>query len=113
MKEFPVEAIIAPCEPLHPTEDVVSLPPDLVAPGDVIYRAREDFEDVKTGDYLVCEPRHEASTGEFVIAQSGPLVYLGRWWGKHGLREVRGFDQRTLVSNPEILAVVQLIVRPS
>jgi len=113
VKEFPVKGIISPHEPVHPTDDMVTLPPDLLAPGDVIYRAREDFDDVKIGDYLICEPRHDASTGELVIVQSGSLIYLGRWWGKHGLREVRGMDQRTLVSNPVILAVVQLIVRSS
>lgn len=57
------------------------------------------------------EPRTSASTGELVVATRGPDLFLGRWWAKHGLRELRLAADKRVEGEFEIAGAVTVVVR--
>jgi transcriptional regulator with XRE-family HTH domain len=98
------------------------LPPSLVEKGEVVFRARGDKmreQGIEDGDLLVVELRQtgRAATGELVIGKVGDLLYVGRWWQKHGQKAIMtdgpselttgGTSKRTL----KVLAAINAIVR--
>ncbi|HEX9983127.1 MAG TPA: helix-turn-helix domain-containing protein [Thermoanaerobaculia bacterium] len=99
----------------------IILPSSLVEEDEVVYRARgTELQDqgIEDGDILIVEmrPRGRAANGELVLATIGELVYVGRWWQKHGkkalmsngLAEVTvGKTKRSL----KVMAAVNQIIR--
>lgn len=100
------------------------LPPSVVEKGEVIFRARGDKmreQGIEDGDLLVVELRQtgRAATGELVIGKVGELLYVGRWWQKHGQKAIMtdgpselttgGTSKRAL----KVLAAINAIVRPA
>ncbi|HXH40589.1 MAG TPA: helix-turn-helix domain-containing protein [Thermoanaerobaculia bacterium] len=99
------------------------LPPSVVEKGEVVFRARGDKmreQGIEDGDLLVVELRQtgRASSGELVIGKVGDLLYVGRWWQKHGQKALMtdgpselttgGTSKRAL----KVLAAINAIVRP-
>jgi transcriptional regulator with XRE-family HTH domain len=100
------------------------LPSSVVEKGEVVFRARGDKmreQGIEDGDLLVVELRQtgRAATGELVIGKVGELLYVGRWWQKHGQKAIMtdgpselttgGTSKRSL----KVLAAINAIVRPS
>lgn len=97
-------------KPLYPSNAKVVLPSNLIEPSELVYKLRSPVGEIPSGAYLVAEPRDRAHTGELVLARLGDLVYLGRFWGKHGLREIRTEGGTLIVESPAILASINQIV---
>jgi len=100
------------------------LPASVVEKGEVVFRARGDAmrdQGIEDGDLLVVELRQtgRASSGELVIGKVGELLYVGRWWQKHGQKAIMtdgpselttgGTSKRAL----KVLAAINAIVRPT
>jgi HTH-type transcriptional regulator / antitoxin HipB len=103
--------------------ETAPLPPSIVGKGEVVFRARGDKlreQGIEDGDLLVVElrPTGRASSGELVIGKVGDLIYIGRWWQKHGQKAIMtdgpselttgGTSKRAL----KVLAAINAIVRP-
>lgn len=97
------------------TEEVVMLPADRVAPGELVFRLATDLPSagLAAGDLLIVESRAHAATGEFVIATLDQRVFIGRWWTKHGTRRLLDDEFRTITDAPKlvVLGAITLIVR--
>ena len=94
----------------------VFVPPSLVEKGEIVFRARGDNmrdQGIEDGDLLVVElrPRGRAATGELVIGRIGRIVYVGRWWQKHGQKALMsdGFSEVTIGRSARSLKVVAAI----
>jgi transcriptional regulator with XRE-family HTH domain len=102
--------------------ETVPLPPSIVEKGEVIFRVRGDKmndQGIEDGDLLVVElrPTGRAASGELVIGKVGELLYVGRWWQKHGHKAIMtdgpselttgGTSKKTL----KVLAAINAIVR--
>jgi len=102
--------------------ETAPLPPSLVEKGEVVFRARGDKmreQGIDDGDLLVVELRQtgRASSGELVIGKVGELLYVGRWWQKHGQKAIMtdgpsqlttgGTSKRAL----KVLAAINAVVR--
>jgi SOS-response transcriptional repressor LexA len=98
------------------------LPPAIVEKDEVVFRARGDKmreQGIEDGDLLVVElrPTGRAASGELVIGKVGDLLYVGRWWQKHGHKAIMtdgpselttgGTSKRTL----KVLAAINAVVR--
>jgi hypothetical protein len=67
---------------------------------------------IEKGDLLIAEMREDAASGELVVMCVGDNVFVGRYWKKHGRRDVTGeSDQTVIASNGNIIAAINLIVR--
>jgi transcriptional regulator with XRE-family HTH domain len=82
-------------EPLRAAADDVHIliPATAIDPGELLYRVIGSTLgewNIDDGDLLVVEPRPggRAANGEFVLAQIGGRVVVGRWWTKGGTRQV-------------------------
>lgn len=104
------------------TGESAPLPPSMVEKGEVVFRARGDKmreQGIEDGDLLIVElrPAGRAASGELVIGKVGDLLYVGRWWQKHGQKAIMtdgpselttgGTSKRTL----KVLAAINAIVR--
>jgi phage repressor protein C with HTH and peptisase S24 domain len=92
----------------------VELPTALVDPHDVLYRVIDGSlgpMGANPGDLLIVEPKETASTGELVLAEKRGKVYVGRYWAKHGRRDVVGDGDDVIVRAAKIVGAVTLIVR--
>lgn len=109
MKEFELAGEIEHGVALFVAADPVSLPPELVDEHELVYRIRS-APGFSEGDLLVVEPRNHASTGELVLAMRGPRVFVGRWWAKHGLRQlhVEGGD---ILEGCEVAGAINQVAR--
>jgi transcriptional regulator with XRE-family HTH domain len=102
--------------------ETAPLPPSLVDKGEVVFRARGEKmreQGIDDGDLLVVELRQtgRASSGELVIGKVGELLYIGRWWQKHGQKAIMidgpsqlatgGTSKRAL----KVLAAINAVVR--
>lgn len=94
----------------------IALPKSVVEKGEIVFRARGDNmrdQGIEDGDLLVVEtrPRGRASTGELVIGRIGRLVYVGRWWQKHGQKALlsNGLSEVTVGRTARALRVVAAI----
>jgi SOS-response transcriptional repressor LexA len=97
-------------------KEKIALPKSLVEQGEIIFRARGDAmrdQGIEDGDLLVVEtrPRGRASTGELVIGRIGRLVFVGRWWQKHGQKALlsNGLSEVTVGRSARSLRVVAAI----
>lgn len=101
--------------PLQPSSVRVDIPESLIEKGEEVYRVADNSLDgfgTNAGDLLVVEPKSSANTAELVLVRKGGNVYVGRWWAKHGRRDV--LDERNaevIVTRPTILGSINLIVR--
>jgi hypothetical protein len=88
------------------------LPSHLLEVDELVFRYRGSLPSlgIASGDLLIVEPRNKAATGELVLARCGENAFIGRWWAKHGLRELREPETK---GDLRIKGVVNLIVRPA
>ncbi len=101
----------------------VTMPKSLVEEGEIVFRARGDGmrdQNIEDGDLLVVElrPRGRAATGELVIGKIGNVVYVGRWWQKHGQKALmtNGLSEVTVgrsTRSLKVVAAINQIVRGS
>ena len=105
------------------SDETVLLPASLIEHGEIVLRARGDKlgdHNIEDGDLLVIELRQKgrAANGELVIGKVGNIVWIGRWWQKHGrkalmangLSEVMvGAAKRSL----KVMAAINQIIRPT
>jgi hypothetical protein len=96
--------------PLRLSGAVARIPPEAIDEHEIVYRVRRAPE-MEKGDLLIIEPRNSAFTGELVLAFRGSNLFLGHWWAKHGLRELR-IENETLTGELTIAGAVTVIVRP-
>jgi transcriptional regulator with XRE-family HTH domain len=102
--------------------ETAPIPPALVEKGEVVFRARGDKlreQGIDDGDLIVVELRQtgRAASGELVIGKVGELLYVGRWWQKHGQKAIMtdgpsqlttgGTSKRAL----KVLAAINAVVR--
>jgi hypothetical protein len=98
-------------KPLIPAELVVTLPADLIEPDtEVVYRFLTACGEILAGTYAIAELRTCAHSGELIVAREDEAIYVGRWWAKHGVAELRDNAGNTLLSNPVILASINYII---
>jgi HTH-type transcriptional regulator / antitoxin HipB len=97
-------------------KEKVHVPRNLVESGEIVFRARGDAmrdQGIDDGDLLVVElrPRGRAATGELVIGRIGKLVFVGRWWQKHGQKALmsNGLSEVTVGRSGRSLRVVAAI----
>ena len=97
-------------------KETIVMPRNLVEESEIVFRARgDDMRDhgIEDGDLLVVEvrPRGRASTGELVIGKIGRLVFVGRWWQKHGQKALmtNGLSEVTVGRSARSLKVVAAI----
>jgi SOS-response transcriptional repressor LexA len=100
---------------LLPSVGKITLPTVTVEEYERVYRAADaslaEF-DVSEGDLLIVEPKRRATTGEFVIAALAEQMYVGRWWAKHGRRDVMAADgQHVIARGATVIGAINLIVR--
>jgi len=98
------------------TREMISLPRSVVEKGEIVFRARGDNmrdQGIEDGDLLVVELRQRgrAATGELVIGRIGRLVFVGRWWQKHGQKALlsNGLSEVTVGRSARSLRVVAAI----
>ncbi len=97
-------------------KEKVSLPKSVVEQGEIVFRARGDNmrdQGIEDGDLLIVEirPRGRASSGELVIGKIGRIVFVGRWWQKHGQKALlsNGLSEVTVGRSARSLRVVAAI----
>jgi SOS-response transcriptional repressor LexA len=100
---------------LLPSAARITLPTATIEAYERVYRAADaslaEF-DVSKGDSLIVEPKRKVSTGALVIAVLAEQLFVGRWWAKHGRRDVVGADsQQVIVRGATVLGSINLIVR--
>ena len=109
MKKFELAGEIEHGKALFVTTHSVELPPELVDEHELLYRIRA-VPGFSRGDILIVEPRNHAATGELVLAMKGPKVYVGRWWAKHGLRQLH-VEGGEVLEGCEVAGAVNQIAR--
>lgn len=97
-------------EPLRPTSETISLPKRLIERAELVYRVVFAFDHMKPGTYAIAELRDSAATGELVLALFKDKIYVGRWWAKHGTRELVVDEALEPMRGVTILAVINLVV---
>jgi transcriptional regulator with XRE-family HTH domain len=115
--ELETAGVIRHGQPIDETaKEAVAVPKSIVEHGEIIFRARgSDLRDqgIEDGDLLVVEtrPRGRASTGELVIGRIGRIVFVGRWWQKHGQKALlsNGLSEVTVGRSARSLRVVAAI----
>lgn len=91
----------------------VAIPADKIDEGDVVFRAAgwnlRGFG-IERDDILVVETRPEgqAATGELVLVMIESKAFVGRWWTKHGRRDLLD-DVLSLIADDERLQVIGAI----
>ena len=90
------------------------LPSHVLEVDELVFRYRGSLPSlgIECGDLLIVEPRKKAATGELVLARCGQNAFIGRWWAKHGLRELQETGQN-IEGEIRIAGAVTVIVRPS
>lgn len=98
--------------PLQPSDEKITLPAHVIEPDELVYRVVFAWEHAQPGQYVIAELRDHASTGELVIASFEGNIYVGRWWAKHGKRELLVKDDPNYepLRGATILAVINQIV---
>jgi len=107
---------VAQGAPLRSSEETVILPAAILEESEQVYRVADSSlaeSDIFEGDLLVVEPSRKAQTGELVIARLDAQLFVGRWWAKHGRRDIVGDDGHTvIVRGATVIGSINLIVRP-
>lgn len=96
----------------------VSIPADKVDEGEAVFRvaaANLHGFGIERDDILVVETRPDghAATGELVLVMIEKKAFIGRWWTKHGRRELLD-DVLSLISDDprlEVIGAVTVVVR--
>lgn len=102
---------IEPGAPLHLTEETIHVPVNVIEEDtELVYKLRSDLGELRAGTYLITQLRSRVHTGELVVVRKGEDIYLGRWWGKHGLREVRDNANATIVTDPEVIGSINHVL---
>ena len=91
----------------------VSIPADKIDEGDVVFRvaaANLRGFGIERDDLLVVETRPDghAATAELVLVTIETKAFIGRWWTKHGRREILD-DVLSLISDDPRLRVIGAI----
>jgi hypothetical protein len=110
--EVAIDAEIEHGKPLYVSGAVARIPPEAIEEREIVYRVRRTTDMAERGDLLIVEQRSTAATGELVVAFRGPNAFLGHWWAKHGLHELRVSPDQTITGELLIAGAVTLIVRP-
>ena len=102
-------------ERLYPSTERVIVPASLIEKYEHVYCVADaslSEWDVTESDLLIVEPKTHAETGELVIAQFDDRVFVGRWWAKHGRRDLLGADGQTvIVRGATVIGSINLIMR--
>jgi hypothetical protein len=96
----------------------VSIPADKIDEGDVVFRAAaanlRGFG-IERDDLLVVETRPDghAATAELVLVTIGTKAFLGRWWTKHGRRELLDDVLSLITDDPrlQLIGTVTVVMR--
>lgn len=115
--EVKTAGVIRQGEPIDESaKETIVLPRNLVEEGEIVFRGRGEGmreQNVEDGDLLVVElrPRGRASNGELVIGKIGRIVFVGRWWQKHGQKALmsNGLAEVTVGRSARTLKVVAAI----
>jgi SOS-response transcriptional repressor LexA len=103
-------------ERLYPSTERVTVPTSLIEKQEHVYCVADASLrelDVIEGDLLIVQPKTHAETGELVLAQFDDRVFVGRWWAKHGRRDLLGADGKTIiVRGATVIGSINVIVRP-
>ncbi len=112
----PIVGDVAQGAPLRPSEETVILPAAILEAYEQVYRVADSslaVLDIFEGDLLIVMPEKKAATGELVLVRLDAQFFIGRWWAKHGRRDVLDVDGPTvLVRGATIIGSINLIVRP-
>jgi len=103
---------LRPGEPLRTSTGSALIPSEVIEPHERLYRFRGSLHDLglSDGDLLVAEPRRSAASGELVVVSAGGNFFVGHWWKKHGLKQLR-FDSEIQEGKLELIAAVNAILR--
>jgi hypothetical protein len=103
---------LTPGETLRTSTGSALIPSEVIESHERLYRFRGSLPDLglSDGDLLVAEPRRSAACGELVIASAGGDFFIGHWWKKHGLRQLR-FDSEIQEGEFQLIAAVNAILR--
>ena len=99
-------------KPIFSSVDIVTIQSELIDTGELVYRVR-DAPEYHAGDLLVVQLRKKVFTGESVLATKGSCAFLGHFWGKHRLRELRvpsGMRFQRITGNLEIIGAVTVVI---
>ena len=104
------------------SDETVLLPASLIENGEIVLRVRGDElhdHSIEDGDLLVIELRQKgrAANGELVIGKVGTIVWIGRWWQKHGQKALmsNGLSEVTVGAakrSLKVMAAINQIIRP-
>ena len=118
MRYFPLAGVLTQGGRIERPKLRVSLPARLIASHEVVFRFKGESLpnlNIADGDLLIAEPRRRLrmATAQCVIATVGDRAFVGRWWTKHGKRELQDGTGETIADVPQlkILAAVTLIIR--
>ena len=98
----------------------VAIPADKIDSGDVVFRvaaANLRGFGIERDDILVVETRPEghAATGELVLVTIETKAFIGRWWAKHGRRELLDEVLSLITDDPRLrlIGAVTVVMRHS
>jgi uncharacterized protein YbaA (DUF1428 family) len=98
----------------------VAIPADKIDSGDVVFRvaaANLRGFGIERDDILVVETRPEghAATGELVLVTIETKAFIGRWWTKHGRRELLDEVLSLITDDPRLrlIGAVTVVMRHS
>jgi SOS-response transcriptional repressor LexA len=107
---------VAQGAPLRSSKETVMLPAAILEAQEEVYRVADSSlaaSDLFAGDLLIVVPRRKAETGELVLARLDAQLFVGRWWAKHGRRDLLDADGQTvIVRGATVIGSINLIVRP-
>lgn len=120
--EVKIAGVIRQGEPIDESNpETIAMPGNLLEKNEIVFRAAGDAlrdQGIENGDLLIVElrPRGRAATGELVIGRIGRIVFVGRWWQKHGQKALmsNGLSEVTVGRSPrtlKVMAVINQIVR--
>ncbi len=101
---------------LRSSKETVMLPAAILEANEEVYRVADSSlagSDLFAGDLLIVAPKKKAETGELVLARLDAQLFIGRWWAKHGRRDLLGADGQTvIVRGATVIGSINLVVRP-
>src|SRR5436190_380344 len=106
---------VAQGAPLQSSKETVMLPAAILEAHEEVYRVADSSlagSDLFAGDLLIVAPKKKAETGELVLARLDAQLFVGRWWAKHGRRDLLGADGQTVIAcGATIIGSINLVVR--
>ena len=111
----PVVGDVAQAAPLRASKETVMLPAATLEAHEGVYRVADASlagSDLFRGDLLIVAPKKKAETGELVLARLDGQLFIGRWWAKHGRRDLLDADGQTvIVCGATVIGSINLVVR--